>query len=113
MNSAWFDPNLWAWLPGTLFGCLGGLWGALAGVLAPGGKARGFVIGTGMGLIAASAVMLVVGAVGLAMKQPFWVWFAFVLPGLQGVFLLGFLLPMVARRYGEAEQGKIAARDLA
>jgi hypothetical protein len=40
MAERWFDAMQWAWLPGTLLGVLGGLWGSLAGVLAPKGKAR-------------------------------------------------------------------------
>ena len=34
-ETPWFDPNAWAWLPGTLFGCLGGLWGARARACSP------------------------------------------------------------------------------
>ena len=38
MNEPWFDPNSYAWIPGTLLGTLSGLWGALVGTLAPRGK---------------------------------------------------------------------------
>ena len=35
MSTAWFDPNLYAWIPGTIFGTLGGLYGPLVATLAP------------------------------------------------------------------------------
>ncbi len=41
MSDPWFDPNLYAWIPGTAFGVTGGLWGGLAGTLAPAGPPAG------------------------------------------------------------------------
>jgi RHS repeat-associated protein len=35
MNDPWFNENLYSWIPGTALGVLGGLWGGLAGTLAP------------------------------------------------------------------------------
>lgn len=112
MNEPWFDANSWSWLPGTLFGTLGGLWGGLAGTLAPRGKARGFVVGSGVAFIAVAAVFLILGVVALATGQPYGIWFAFLLPGAQGLILFPLLLPVIARRYREAEGRRMQAADL-
>jgi hypothetical protein len=45
MTEPWFDPNLYAWIPGTALGIAGGVLGSLGGVLAPRGRARGVVLG--------------------------------------------------------------------
>lgn len=112
MTTPWFDPNAWAWLPGTLFGCLAGLWGALAGTLAPKGKARGLVVGCGWLLIAASVVFLVVAVVAYLGGQPYGIWFGLGLPGMQGVILLPALFPLVFLRYRQAEERRMTAQDL-
>ncbi len=111
MNELWFDPNRWAWLPGALFGCLAGAWGACAGILAPRGKAKRFVTGYGLFLVVACAAFLVVGVMALASRQPFGVWFFLVFPGLQGLIVLLPLLPLIGKRYREAEQRKMQAED--
>ena len=41
MSEPWFDPNRYAWIPGTALGVLGGILGSMAGVLAPRGRAKG------------------------------------------------------------------------
>ena len=40
MSEPWFDANSYAWIPGTLLGTLGGLWGALVGTLRPGARGK-------------------------------------------------------------------------
>jgi len=111
MNEPWFDPNAWAWLPGTLFGCLGGLWGALAGTLAPRGKARRFVLGSGLLLLLISVIFLAAAIYALGSGQPYGIWFGLGLPGVQGVLVLGPLLPLVRYRYQQAEARRMAAED--
>ena len=112
MTTPWFDPNAWAWLPGTLFGCLGGLWGALAGTLAPQGKARRFVLGYGLVLVAMSLVFLILAIIALCVGQPYGIWFGLGLPGLQGVILMIPFIPLVLHRYRQAEERRMAAQDL-
>lgn len=112
MTTPWFDPNAWAWLPGTLFGCLGGLWGAVAGTLAPRGKAKGFVLGYGWLLIVASVIFLAAAIVAYLGGQPYGIWFGLGLPGVQGVILFPLLFPLVVHRYRQAEERRMAAQDL-
>ncbi len=111
MNDPWFDPIRWAWLPGTLLGCLGGLWGALVGTLAPQGKARNLVLGSGMLLWGLSAISLAAGLTALCTGQPYGVWYGLGLAGLLGTLVLGPLLPLVRHHYREAEERRIQAED--
>ncbi len=112
MNGPWFDANHWAWLPGSLFGCLTGTWGAFAGYLAPRGKARGFVIGYGVLLQVIAAASLGVGVAALLAGQPYAIWFFFTFLGAQGTILMPMFLALIRRRYREAEQRRIQAEDL-
>lgn len=111
MSEPWFDAMLWAWLPGTLLGCLGGLWGALAGSLAPAGRGRGLILGSGLLIVGTCLVLLVLGVTALMKGQPYGVWYGLGFPGLLGIILFASLLPVVLKRYGEAEQRKIQAED--
>jgi hypothetical protein len=112
MNEPWFDANAWAWIPGTLFGTLGGLWGAVAGTLAPRGRARGLVLGSGLAFVAIGVAMLAGGLVALATGQPYGIWYGLLLPGFMGIVLFPCLLPVVWKRYREAEERRIQAADL-
>lgn len=111
MNDPWFDPNYWAWLPGTLLGCLGGLWGALAGTFAPQGKGRPLILGLGWLFVAVSLILLAAGMTALATGQPDGVWYGLGLPGVVGTLCLGPLLPLVRKRYREAEERRMQAED--
>jgi uncharacterized membrane protein len=112
MNTPWFNPNLFAWIPGTAFGVLCGLWGSLAGVLAPRGRARRLVLGMGLVLALVAVGFLAASVVALTSGQPYGVWYGLGLPGLLGLFLVPMLLPVVWKRYAEAETRKMGAQDL-
>jgi hypothetical protein len=84
MTEPWFDPNHWAWLPGTLLGCLTGLWGSLIGVLLPLGKGRIVIFGLGLLSAGLATLSVIAGLIALTVGQPFGVWF----------FLIGPILPM-------------------
>lgn len=112
MHEPWFDANQYAWIPGTVLGVVGGVLGSAIGVLAPQGKCRGLVMGLIGVVMAAGVLLLIAGVAALLLKQPYGVWYGLLLPGLMIPLLLGFLLPVVRRRYQEAELRKSAARDL-
>jgi hypothetical protein len=112
MVEPWFDPNAYAWIPGTALGVLAGTWGSVVGILAPRGKAKTLVLGVGWSLLAASAAMLVAGLFALSQKQPYGVWYGLLLPGFVGPIALGVNLPVVYRRYREAEKRRMEAEDI-
>jgi uncharacterized membrane protein len=108
----WFDPNHYAWIPGTAYGVLAVLMGVLAAWLAPRGRARHFMLRTWFGLWVAAIGLLVVGAVALADRQPWGIWYGFLLPGVVGTLVVGANSLVLLRRYREAEERRLAARDL-
>jgi hypothetical protein len=112
MIDAWFDPNTWAWIPGTVLGCLGGAWGGLAGCLVPRGRGKPLITGLGIALLAASAILLSASVVALATGQPYGVWYGLGLPGLIGLIVVGANLPVLFMAYRKAEQRRLSARDL-
>jgi MFS family permease len=112
MNEPWFNPNLYAWIPGTLLGFLGGTIGGLAGWLAPKGRGKALVLG-GMGLlIGYSAVMLAIGVFAFLTGQPYGIWYGFGLAGVIGLLVLGINYPVVRKRYREAEERRMNAQDV-
>lgn len=112
MAEPWFDPNLYAWIPGTLLGVLGGLWGSLLGVLGPRGKAKGLVLGSLVFLLGCSSALFVLGVVALLGKQPYGVWYGLLLAGVIGLFVLGPLSFVAVMTYRQAENRKMRAADL-
>jgi hypothetical protein len=108
----WFEPALYAWIPGTALGVLGGLWGSLAGTLAPRGKAKLLVLGLHFGIVLACVGLLLASIIALAEGQPYGVWYGLGLPGLLGVIIIGGLTPVIFRRYREAELRRSLAKDL-
>ena len=111
MSEPWFSSQ-WAFLPGTVLGCLLGLWGTLMGVLGSRGKAKGLIVGGFWVLLGASVVLLIAGLIALITGQPYGVWYGLGLAGLIGVLVLGFNGPMVFRVYRQAELRRMEARDL-
>ncbi len=107
MTEPWFDANQWAWVPGTLLGVLGGLWGSLTGVLASQGKAQALVVGMGWLLLGVSLVLLATGLTALISGQPYGVWYGLGLPGLVGTVVIAPLFPVVNKRYREAEERRL------
>lgn len=112
MTEPWFDANLYAWIPGTLLGVTGGTLGALAGTLAPRGKAKALILGFHGVAIGVSAMLLIIGIVAFILGQPYGVWYGLGLPGLLGITVFGALFPVILKRYREAEERRLAAHDL-
>lgn len=112
MTEPWFDANLYAWIPGTLLGIAGGILGSLAGILAPRGKAKGLVLGFHGLVIGVSAVLLIAGVVAFIQGQPYGIWYGLGLPGLLGITVFGALLPVLSKRYRQAEERRLAAHDM-
>ena len=86
--------------------------GALVGCLAPAGRARSLVLGAWFTFLALAFVLLVIGIVALADGQPYGVWFGLLFPGADVTIVIGALSPLVLKRYREAEERHMAAKDL-
>ena len=112
MSDPWSNPNLYAWIPGAAFGVVGGLWGSLAGTLAPRGRGRRLVLGVGWALLIASAGLLASAVTALACGQPYGVWYGLGLPGVLGLSLIPPNLFVIRRHYRQAEERGMTARDL-
>jgi len=112
VTEPWFDPNRYAWVFGTALGIMGGILGSLAGSLAPRGKAKALVMGLYLATLLACAAMLIAGIVALVQQQPYGIWYGLGLPGALGLLVLGGLMPVIQRRYREAEQRRVSAQDL-
>jgi hypothetical protein len=112
MTQPWFNPDLYSWIPGTLYGVVTGVLGGIVGWLAWHGRARRFVLGTWIGLWSAALVFLLIGLAALAQRQPFGIWYAFLLPGVIGVTVVGANFATILKRYRDVEQRRLAAQDL-
>lgn len=111
MSEPWFNPNMYAWIPGTSLGVIGGLWGSLVGVLAPRGRGKGLVFATAGLLLAASCVLLVAGVIALWEGQPYGVWYGLILPGFIGLGVLAPNLWVVRNVYRANEARRMHAND--
>lgn len=113
MSEPWFDPNAYAWIPGTMLGVFGGTWGTLVGVCASRGRARGLVHGLFLVGVVACAALAFTGVAALLAGQPYGIWYGFGFPGLLGlVLLLAVLRPVMRRAYEQAEFRRMQAQDL-
>jgi hypothetical protein len=111
-SDVWFNPALYAWIPGTALGILGGLEGSLAGILAPRGKGKMLVLGIHFGSILLCVGLLLAGIIAKLEGQPYGIWYGLGFPGLLGTILYGCLTPVILRGYRQAEWRKSLAKDL-
>jgi hypothetical protein len=113
MNELWFDPGLYAWIPGTLLGIIGGgVGGPLIGIFASRGKFKSLVLGFYSVVMGACAILFSFGISAYCVGQPYGVWYGLGFPGLLGLIIFGFLLPVVLNQYKQAELRKSIATDL-
>ena len=112
MMTPWFEPNQYAWIPGTAYGLAAGVMGAVVGWLVPQGRARKFVLRMWFAIWLVAAVMLVLGIVALTSGQPWGVWFALLLPGGVGTLVVGGNTLVIVKKYREVEDRRVAAKDL-
>jgi hypothetical protein len=112
MMQPWFDPNHYAWIPGTVYALAAGLMGGLVGWLVPRGRARDFILRAWFALWAVAVVLLVAGFIALANHQPWGVWYGLLLPGAIGTLVVGANSLVILRRYRDVEERRLAAKDL-
>jgi hypothetical protein len=112
MTQPWFDAVHYAWIPGTVYGGVTGLLGAVVGWLASRGRARHFVITTWWVLWYTALAYIAIGLFALSKGQPWGIWYGFLLPGGIGFCVVGGNFFTIAKRYRELEERRLAARDL-
>lgn len=112
MTAPWFDPDHYAWIPGTVYGVLAGVMGGLAGWLVPRGRAKNFILRAWFGMWAAAVALLIVGVVALAEEQPWGIWYGMLLPGVIGTLVIGANSLVIRNRYRDVESRRLAAKDL-
>jgi hypothetical protein len=112
MMQPWFDPNHYAWVPGTVYGVVAGVLGGLVGVQAPRGRARSFILRAWLALWGVAVVLLVAGFVALAQGQPWGIWYGLLLPGAIGTLVVGANSYVVRKTYQQVEERRVAAKDL-
>jgi hypothetical protein len=110
MTGAWFDSRT-AGLLGGIGGTLLGVWGALIGIAASRGKARGFVLGSASAMLGIGMLSLIGGVVALAMSQPYAVYYTLFLFGIILVAVIGSMRRSLAARYEQLELKRIQSMD--
>lgn len=106
-------PWQYAWVPGTLIGVLGGVWGALGGSLARRGRGRALVMILGLAIVCCSTALLLYGLYALLQGAPYAAWYPSLLAGAVGTIVFGSLLPVVRARYAAEERARMAALEQA
>lgn len=112
MIEPWFDPNRYAWIPGTSYGLAAGLMAGLVVWLVPRGRARNFILRAWLVLWAAAFALLIAGLAALADGQPWGVWYGLLLPGAVGALVVGANSVVILKRYRDVEERRLAAKDL-
>lgn len=109
-TGAWWGARA-SGLMGGVFGGIMGLLGAMTGILASRGKARGFVLSVYWGLLGVGLCLLAVGVFAVIRHQPYAVYYTLLFTGgLMSVLSL-LLMPVVRRRYQDLELRRMSAAD--
>ena len=109
--SPWWTETTGTWLGslgGAVLGVTCGVFGALVGTLSPRGIARRAILTSHVCLLGIGILMALAAVVALVTSQPYHVWYPLALMGGMLTLVLGILLPVVRRRYAEAEARRLA-----
>lgn len=112
MTEPWFNPNAYAWIPGTLVGVAGAIEGVLSGVFASRGKCKVLVMGVHLAILLCCGGLLAVGIAVWLTGQPYGIWYGLGFPGLLGLVIFTPLTWVVRKQYIQAELRKSIAKDL-
>jgi hypothetical protein len=115
MSQPWFDELTFGITVGAfgggIAGTLAGIWGGLVGTFAPKGKGRAVLIPIGWAFVAGGALALAFGLTALVAGQPYGIWYPPLLSGPIIAVVVGCLMPVVYRRYAEAEARRVQAEE--
>lgn len=110
----WFGPLTAGIIGGIIGSCIGIAGGIIGGTswlfIRKGWKK--LVYGMFASAITVSLVLFIIGLTTLLCKQPFYVWYPFLLPGFLGSVIFSTLLPLIRKRFIEMEMRQIQAKDL-
>jgi hypothetical protein len=112
----WFNPerfgSLYGGIGGAVLGILGGVFGSFGSQAAQSGRHRSLVLG-GMTIVALACMLsLFAGLMALLFGQPYGIWYPLGLIGLIGSVVFFGLLPVMRKRYAEAEGRRMDAAAL-
>ena len=102
----------YGWIAGVALGLMGAVFGSLAGILGPAGKARHLVMGLGLVILVVCVLMLGCGMAAWFFDCGWGMYYPLLLAGGIGTLLFAFMLPLTAARYRQAETRRIAAADM-
>jgi len=111
----WFSAeaaNYFGAFAGAGIGVLGGLFGAMCGILVPKGKGRAIILPAMLLFAVCGLGLLAVGLIALFKGQPYVIYYPFLLIGFLLACLFGTLYPVLRKRYAAAEQRQIEADAL-
>ena len=115
MAVPWFDPaqaGVYFGIAGAALGTIGGILGAISGHCAPRGQGRRWVLGAYWALFGLGCATVCLGGVALVSRQPYGVWWPFLLLGGIMAAVTGGLIPIVRRRYSEVECRRMQAAGI-
>ena len=112
MTTEWFDPGLYAWVPGTAYGVLAALMAGVVGYFAPKGRARQLIVRGWLALWALAVALLAAGLMAQIQGQPWGLWYGLELPGVVGTLVVGLNTFVIQKTYRQVEQRRLAAKDL-
>lgn len=113
----WWTPEQAGLIGGILGGglcgiLLGAIGGGVCGPLAGKGIGRRFVMSY-LGLLGVIGLgLLATGLVAVAVRQPYHVWYAMVLPGLLCTVLVGVMLFAMRKAYAAHDRRRLAAEEI-
>lgn len=110
MTGEWFDSRT-AGMLGGIGGTLLGLWGALIGIVASRGKARGFVLASANAMLVIGVACLAGGVAALVTGQPYAVYYTLLLFGIILVAVIGFIRRGLVARYEQLELQRMQSMD--
>ena len=98
-------------LIGGILGAVLGLWGAAVGVLGGRLRARRLVLSLLLCMIGIGLILAITGLAAVVSGQPYAVYYPLLLCGLLGAGLAAGMLPLLKKRYAEAELRRMKAMD--
>ena len=99
-------------IAGSVVGILGAVMGGLCGMCVPYGRCKGLVYGLSAFMLGGGIIALVTGVTAVLLDQPYAVYYPPLLLGFICTTVVGGLIPVIRRRYREADHRRLEAEEL-